>query len=124
MKLSGKIYFTIIMIFLYLPIFFLIFYSFTSAGNITHLKGFTYDHYTTVFLNKRLRVIIVKTIVIALRSAIISTLSGICCAIAIYYMRIKKLKVVLLTLNNILIVSSDVVIASSFLLLFTVIGHV
>lgn len=123
MKLSGKIYFTVVMIFLYLPIFFLIFYSFNSAGNMTHFKGFTIEHYTSVFQNKRLLVIIVNTIAVALLAASISTLIGICGAIGIYYMRNKKLKVGLLTLNNILMVSSDVVIGSSFLLLFTVIGH-
>lgn len=123
MKLSGKIYFTIVMIFLYLPIFFLIFYSFNSAGNMTHFKGFTFEHYTSVFQNKRLLVIIVNTIAVALLAASISTLIGICGAIGIYYMKNKKLKVGLLTLNNILMVSSDVVIGSSFLLLFTVVGH-
>ncbi len=123
MKLTGKIYFTIILIFLYLPIFFLIFYSFNGAGNMTHFKGFTFDHYTSVFQNKRLLVIIVNTIAIALLAASISTLIGICGAIGIYYLRNKKLKVGLLTLNNIIMVSSDVVIGSSFLLLFTVIGH-
>lgn len=123
MKLSGKIYFTIVMIFLYLPIFFLIFYSFNSAGNMTHFKGFTFEHYTSVFQNKRLLVIIVNTIAVALLAASISTLIGICGAIGIYYMKNKKIKVGLLTLNNILMVSSDVVIGSSFLLLFTVVGH-
>ncbi|GGI41455.1 ABC transporter permease [Mammaliicoccus stepanovicii] len=123
MKIAGKIYFAIMMAFLYLPIFFLIFYSFNSAGNMTHFKGFTFDHYMSVFQNKRLIVIIVNTIAIALLAASISTIIGICGAIGIYYMRNKKLKVGLLTLNNILMVSSDVVIGSSFLLLFTVIGH-
>ena len=90
---------------------------------MTYFKGFTFDHYTSVFQNKRLLVIIVNTIAVALLAASISTLIGICGAIGIYYMRNKKLKVGLLTLNNILMVSSDVVIGSSFLLLFTVIGH-
>lgn len=123
MKLTGKIYFSIVMIFLYLPILFLIFYSFNGAGNMTKFDGFTLDHYISVFQNKRLLVIIINTIAIALLAASISTIIGICGAIGIYYMRNKKIKIGLLTLNNILMVSSDVVIGSSFLLLFTVIGH-
>ncbi|MGO1759221.1 MAG: ABC transporter permease, partial [Mammaliicoccus vitulinus] len=119
MKITGKIYFTFILIFLYLPIFFLIYYSFNDAGNMTQFKGFTLDHYISVFQNKRLLVIIVNTIAIALLAASISTVIGICGAIGIYYLKNKKLKVGLLTLNNILMVSSDVVIGSSFLLLFT-----
>ena len=90
---------------------------------MTYFKGFTFDHCLQYFKIRRLLVIIVNTIAVALFAASISTLIGICGAIGIYYMRNKKLKVGLLTLNNILMVSSDVVIGSSFLLLFTVIGH-
>ncbi|MBN4935909.1 ABC transporter permease, partial [Staphylococcus sp. EG-SA-6] len=44
-------------------------------------------------------------------------------AISLYYLRNKKFKVTLLTLNNVLMVSSDVVIGASFLIMFTAIGH-
>jgi spermidine/putrescine transport system permease protein len=46
----------------------------------------------------------------------ISTLIGTFGAIAIYHLRHKQFKVTLLTLNNVLMVSSDVVIGASFLI--------
>ncbi|MCC3657724.1 ABC transporter permease subunit, partial [Staphylococcus haemolyticus] len=39
------------------------------------------------------------------------------------FLKKKKFKVTLLTLNNVLMVSSDVVIGASFLIMFTAIGH-
>lgn len=123
MKLRAKVFLGISMLLLYFPIFFLMFYSFNSAGNMTHFEGFTLDHYKSVFSDRRLIVIILNTLAVALIAASVSTLIGVCGAYGIHYMRNKKLKVGLLTLNNILMVSSDVVIGSSFLILFTVIGH-
>ena len=123
MKLQSKVVLAITMLLLYFPIFFLMFYSFNSAGNMNHFEGFTLDHYKAIFQNKRLMVIILNTIAVALIAASISTLIGVFGALGIHYMRNKKLKIGLLTLNNILMVSSDVVIGSSFLILFTIIGH-
>lgn len=123
MKLRSKIFLAFALFILYFPIFYLMFYSFNSAGNMNHFKSFTLDHYAAVFQNKRLMVIIVNTLAVALIAASISTVIGICGALGIHYLRNKNIKVSLLTLNNILMVSSDVVIGSSFLILFTVIGH-
>ncbi|WJP98541.1 ABC transporter permease [Macrococcus bovicus] len=123
MKVQSKIVLAITMLLLYFPIFFLMFYSFNSAGNMNRFEGFTLDHYKAVFQNKRLMVIILNTIAVALIAASISTLIGVFGALGIHYMRNKKIKIGLLTLNNILMVSSDVVIGSSFLILFTIIGH-
>lgn len=67
--------------------------------------------------------VIFNTIAVALIAASISTVIGTFGAIAIYYLRNKQFKVTLLTLNNVLMVSSDVVIGASFLIMFTTIGH-
>lgn len=123
MKLQAKLFLAAALLLLYFPIFFLMYYSFNDAGNMNHFEGFTLDHYKAVFQNKRLIVIIMNTIAVALIAASISTLIGVFGALGIHYMRNKQLKIGLLTLNNILMVSSDVVIGSSFLILFTVIGH-
>ena len=47
-KLSSKIYFIIIMAFLYLPIFYLIAYSFND-GKTSVWKGFTFKWYEALF---------------------------------------------------------------------------
>lgn len=61
---------------------------------MNHFESFTLDHYKAVFANKRLLVIIVNTLAVALIAASISTVIGICGAIAIHYMRNKRLSLV------------------------------
>ena len=114
MKWYGKLYIGILLVVLYLPIFFLMFYSFNSAGNMVHFEHFTLEHYQALFQDDHLMSVIFNTIAVALLSAAVSTIIGTFGAISIYYLRNKKFKLTLLTLNNVLMVSSDVVIGASF----------
>ena len=122
-KWYGKLYIGILIAVLYIPILFLMVYSFNSAGNMVHFEHFTLAHYQTLFQNDKLMSVIFNTVAVALIAAAISTLIGTFGAIAIYHLRHKQFKVTLLTLNNVLMVSSDVVIGASFLIMFTAIGH-
>jgi spermidine/putrescine transport system permease protein len=124
MKWYGKLYIGILVALLYAPIIFLMIYSFNSAGNMIHFDGFTLEHYKSLFQNDRLMSVIFNTIAVALIAASVSTVVGTMGAIALYHLRNKKMKVSLLTLNNVLMVSSDVVIGASFLIMFTAIGHI
>lgn len=125
MKRNNKlstIYLAIVFIILYAPIFYLIFYSFNSGGTMTGFEGFTLDYYREVMQDTRLFIIVLNTIVIALLSAAIATIIGVLGAMSIMYMKRKQAKNTLLSLNNVLIVSPDVIIGASFLILFTMIG--
>ena len=122
-KWYGKLYIGLLIAVLYLPILFLMIYSFSSAGNMSHFEHFTLEHYQTLFQDDRLMAVIFNTIAVALLAASISTVIGTFGAIALYYLRNKKYKLTLLTMNNILMVSSDVVIGASFLIMFTALGH-
>ncbi|SCS49176.1 ABC transporter permease [Staphylococcus caeli] len=124
MKWYGKLYIGILIAVLYIPILFLMIYSFNSAGNMVHFEGFTLEHYQSLFNNERLMSVIFNTIAVALLAAAFATVIGTMGAIGLYHLRNKKLKVSLLTLNNVLMVSSDVVIGASFLIMFTAIGHI
>nr|WP_304654884.1 ABC transporter permease [Sporolactobacillus sp. STSJ-5] len=105
-----------------MPIFYLMFYSFNKAGNMTHFTGFTFDWYKEVFSDKRLIVIVIDTVIVALLSSVLSTVLGVFGALAIYLTKRRQYKNMLLSLNNILMVSPDVIIGASFLILFTLIG--
>ncbi|CEH31447.1 spermidine/putrescine ABC transporter permease [Aneurinibacillus migulanus] len=125
MKRNGKlsnIYLFIVFIILYAPIFYLMYYSFNSGGSMHDFEGFTLEWYKEVFQDTRLLIIVLNTFVIALLSAAISTILGVLGALAIMYVRRRQVKNTLLTLNNVLIVSPDVIIGASFLILFTIIG--
>lgn len=119
---AAKIYLALVFIVLYAPIFYLIFFSFNSGGTMNSFEGFTLEHYAAVFDDNRLLIILINTVIVALLSALCSTIIGTLGAVGIVSLRSKKMRNTLLSLNNILIVSPDVVIGASFLILFTMVG--
>jgi len=118
----SKVFLAVIFLILYSPIFFLVFYSFNSGGTMYDFEGFTLDWYKELFQDTRLLIIVLNTLVIALLSALFSTIIGVLGAIAIYQLRRRQTKNTILSLNNVLIVSPDVIIGASFLILFTTAG--
>ncbi|QNQ82533.1 ABC transporter permease [Lactobacillus sp. PV012] len=118
----SRLYLGLVLFILYLPIFYLIYFSFSSGQNMDHFKTFTWDHYRDLFTDTRLLAIFVQTIILALLSSVVATIIGTLGAIGISETRNKKTKGVLLALNNILMVSPDVIIGASFLIFFTALG--
>lgn len=118
---SG-LYLFVVFAILYAPILYLVVYSFNSGGTMHGYEGFTLEWYGEVFSDVRLLIIVLNTLVIALFSSAISTVLGVIGALAIYRVRRQQSRNALLSLNNVLIVSPDVVIGASFLILFTMIG--
>ena len=127
MKLENNskwtnLYLVFVFVVLYAPIFYLIFYSFNSAGSMNGFESFTLDHYKAVLADTRLIGIVLDTLILALLSSLIATVIGTLGAIMIHYIRSNRRKQVLLGFNNILMVSPDVIIGASLLILFTVVG--
>ncbi|MCL2113988.1 MAG: ABC transporter permease [Streptococcaceae bacterium] len=117
----GKIYLAFVLVLLYAPIFYLIFYAFNAGGDMSKFTGFTLDNFKELFADQRLILIVVQTFFLAFLSSLIATLIG--TFGAMYIVRLKdRGRDVLLGLNNVLMVSPDVVIGASFLILFTMIG--
>lgn len=118
----NNFYLIFVFVVLYAPIFYLIFYSFNEGGTMNNFTGFTWEHYQAVFEDTRLIGIVLNTLLVALLSALIATVVGTFGAIYIYYTLKMKTRRLLLSLNNILMVSPDVIIGASLLILFTLIG--
>ncbi|PZD93196.1 ABC transporter permease [Paenibacillus sambharensis] len=118
----ANLYLVAVFAVLYAPIFYLMFYSFNSGGTMHGFESFTWEWYAEVFQDTRLLIIVLNTLVIALLSAAISTILGVVGALAITHVRRHRRRKALLSLNNVLIVSPDVIIGASFLILFTMIG--
>ncbi|MBS4210324.1 ABC transporter permease [Bacillus sp. FJAT-50079] len=118
----ATIYLIIVFAILYAPIIYLMYYSFNSGGSMRDFDGFTLEWYAAVFQDTRLLIIALNTLIIALLSAAISTILGVLGALAIMYVKKRQTKNTLQTLNNVLIVSPDVIIGASFLILFTIVG--
>lgn len=118
----SRLYLAVVFVMLYAPIFYLIFYSFNDGGTMNRFTGFTWDNYTAVFEDSRLLIIVLNTFMLAFLSALIATAIGTFGAMAIYYTKQRSTRNALLSLNNILLVSPDVIIGASFLIFFTMIG--
>lgn len=114
-----NLYLFFVFIIMYLPLAFLIFYSFNSGGNMNVFESFTLDYYKKVFNDERLINIVINTLIIGLLSSLIATIIGTLGAISIYYMRDKKFKKKVLSLNSVLMVLPDVMMGASFLILFS-----
>lgn len=121
-RMLGKLYMGIMMVILYAPIFYLMYYSFNSGGHMRQFEGFTMHWYGEVFRDTRLIIILINTAVLALLSSAIATILGFSGALAISSVKRNRTKNTLLSLNNVLIVSPDVIIGASFLVLFTLVG--
>ena len=118
----SNLYLLLVFVVLYAPIMYLIFYSFNEGGTMTSFTGFTWDNYAAVFEDTRLMGIVLDTFLVALLASLLATVIGTFGAIGIYYVKKRNTRNTLLSMNNILLVSPDVIIGASFLILFTFIG--
>lgn len=118
----SNLYLVFIFVLLYLPIFFLIIYSFNAGDVMQGWDGFSLKHYAELFVDTRILEIVVNTFLVALLSSLLASIIGTAGALYIYNQRHQLAKNIFLSLNNILLVSPDVIIGASFLILFTVVG--
>ena len=118
MKKFANLYLVFVFVILYLPIFYLIAYSFNSGGDMNQFKGLTLDNYQSMFADSRLMLILAQTFFLAFLSALLATLIGTFGSIFIYESK-QKQQTGILSLNNVLMVAPDVMIGASFLILFT-----
>lgn len=115
----ANVYLTLVFLVLYAPIIFLIAYSFSQGETMTNFHGFTWRHYQTLFSDSRMLAIVANTLLVALLSALIATLIGTLGALSITRTTKRVTRESLLALNNVLMVSPDVIIGASFLIFFT-----
>lgn len=118
----AKFYLTLILVILYVPIFYLIYFSFSSGRNMNKFGHFTWIHYQTLMQDNRLLAIFLETILLALLSSLIATIIGTMGALEIASVKKQRNRSTLLALNNVLMVSPDVIIGASFLVFFTALG--
>lgn len=117
MKKLGKIYMALVLLFLYVPIFVLIVFSFNETKSRSVFSGFTLDWYVRLFHNRIIISSLINTIIIAAAASIISTILGTLAAIGINSMR-KLPKTAVLNVNNIPIINPEIVTGVSLMLLF------
>ncbi|ERL66256.1 ABC transporter permease [Schleiferilactobacillus shenzhenensis] len=118
----GRLYLVFVFLVLYLPIAYLIYFSFSTGTTMNTFKHFTWANYQTLFADTRLIQIVLQTLLLALLSSLIATIVGTMGALGIAGTKRMSNRNIMLSLNNILMVSPDVIIGASFLILFTMLG--
>lgn len=121
-KLSSKIYFGIIMAFLYLPIIYLIIYSFND-GKTSVWKGFTLKWYEALFQDAQIMTSLYNSLIIAVLASVIATILGTLAAIGLYNFK-GGARRALQNISNIPIVNPEIVTGVSLMLLFTFAGQI
>ena len=119
-KISQKIYFGVIMVFLYLPLIYLIAYSFND-GKTSVWKGFTLKWYEALFNDAQIMGSLKNTLIIAILASVISTVLGTFAAIGIYNFK-GGVRSAIWNISNIPIINPEIVTGVSLMLLFTFAG--
>lgn len=119
-KLRSKIYFGFIMAFLYLPIFYLIAYSFND-GKTSVWKGFTLKWYEALFNDTQIMNSLYNTLIVAILASVIATILGTAASIGIYNFK-GGVRSALQNVSNIPIINPEIVTGVSLMLLFTFAG--
>lgn len=116
--LISRSYLGLIYLFFYLPIIILIIYSFNNAHYSLLWKGFTFKWYQELFSDDDLWLAASHSLILGLSAAVFSTLIGTIAATSLYRYRFFG-RHFLHALVFILILSPDIIMAVSLLILFT-----
>lgn len=121
-KIFGQCYIWIILLLMYLPVLVLIAFSFTEATNVGEWTGFTFNLYPRLFQNKEILVALGNTLLIAVISALLSTIIGTLGAIGAYYSK-KRWKNAIDLTTQIPVVNAEIVVAFSLTVMFVFLGN-
>lgn len=122
-KYSKNIYLALVMIFLYAPICVLMVFSFNETKSTSLWSGFTTKWYFELFKDRMIMKSLYYTLLIAVLSTIISTISGIFSAFGIFYMK-KWNKRIILNINNLPILNPDIVTGVAMMSLFVFLKNI
>ncbi len=121
---GSTLFLVLVFIFIYAPIISIAVFSFNVDDSLTRWSGFTFSRYIELFQDRQLfnytnprESIVFMTLWIAVLSTFISTIFGTLAAIALSKSR-KTFRDLTMGINNIPIVSPDIIIAVSLLVLF------
>lgn len=117
-KIASKVYLGLILLFFYLPIVYMIVFSFNSSKSLTNFEGFSLQWYQKMFADRNMMESIYYTIVIAMIATFVSTIVGTLAAIGLSKSK-KVLREVVLQVNNLPIMNPEIVTAIGLMLFFT-----
>lgn len=122
MRKTRNIYTALVFIFLYMPIAVLILYSFNSSNSTSTFEGFSLKWYRELFSDSATLDALKNTLILAILSAIISTIIGTMAAYGINKMQNKYVKGSVMSVTKIPMMNPEIVTGISMMLLFVFVG--
>lgn len=116
------IYTAFIMILLYAPIVVMIVFSFNSSRSTSVMTGFSLKWYEALLHDDEIMRALLHSVIIAVLSAVISTVLGILASVGIEKISRKRTKNIVLNITNVPMMNPDIVTGISMLLLFVFSG--
>ena len=107
----------LVLLFLYIPIFVLIVFSFNVTKSRSVFSGFTFDWYIKLFHNGLIMKSLLNTVIVATVASIAATILGTAAAIGINNMK-KQPRTIVMQGTNIPIINPEIVTGVSLMLLF------
>lgn len=117
-KVISQAYLIAIIAFFYLPIIYVVVFSFNGSRSLTNFTGFSLRWYEQMFANRTMMESIYYTIVIAVLATIISTIVGTLAAIGLSKSR-RIIKETVTQINNLPMLNPEIVTAIGLMLFFT-----
>ncbi len=113
----GNAYLLLILLFIYLPILYVVFFSFNESKSLTNFTGFSLRWYRNMLTDRTMLEAIRTTVVVAVVATVVSTAVGTIAAIGLSKSR-KLLRSIVLEINNLPVMNPDIVTAIGLMLLF------
>ena len=118
-SVGSKIILTLTMLFFYLPILYIIVFSFNDSRSLTKFSGFSLRWYEKMFADSTMMEAVLYTVVIALIATVVSTVVGTITAIGLSKSR-KVVQKMVERINDLPVMNPDIVTAISLLMFFSV----
>ncbi len=117
-RVFSSIYMWVILAFFYLPIIYVVFFSFNSTKSLTHFSGFSLKWYESMFKNRSIMEAIGTTVIVAVIATFVSTLVGTITAIGMSKSK-RVVREMINQVNNLPMLNPEIVTAIGFMLFFT-----
>ena len=116
-KRLSSCYLVLILLFIYLPIGYVVLFSFNESKSLTNFTGFSLRWYENMFSDRTMLESIYYTVVVAVVATVVSTVVGTVTAIGLSKSR-RVIRSLVLEVNNLPVMNPDIVTAIGLMLLF------
>ena len=118
-SVASKIILILTMLFFYLPILYIIVFSFNDSRSLTKFSGFSLRWYEKMFADSTMMEAVLYTVIIALIATVVSTVVGTITAIGLSKSR-KVVQKMVERINDLPVMNPEIVTAISLLMFFSV----